>query len=137
MSFKCTKCGIEKDISDFHKRSMVTRGHDSWCKSCKSEYRKDYFTRNTEKERKRGRIKAWKAQGISISFEEYESLKFAQGSKCLICKDQFQEFHVDHCHVSGKVRGLLCGPCNQGLGQFKDNVSLLKAAINYLENNND
>lgn len=56
---------------------------------------------------------------------------------CSICKTDFstialKQIHVDHCHRTGKVRGLLCSNCNQGLGNFKDDVERLEAAIKYL-----
>ena len=43
---------------------------------------------------------------------------------------------VDHCHKTGKIRGLICDSCNVGLGRFKDNIDNLKNAIKYLEKNN-
>lgn len=63
-----------------------------------------------------------------------------QNFSCAICKTK--EFkgkgskpHIDHCHKTGKIRGLLCTNCNHGIGQFKDNLELLQEAINYLKNN--
>jgi hypothetical protein len=43
---------------------------------------------------------------------------------------------VDHCHESGKIRGLLCLTCNVGLGMFKEDVDIMKNAIEYLKNDN-
>lgn len=55
----------------------------------------------------------------------------AQGGLCPICK-KWEAVHVDHDHVTGKVRGILCEPCNGGLGQFRDSVSTIRRAIEYL-----
>lgn len=72
-----------------------------------------------------------------ITTEQRDEMIQAQDNKCLICESDFDELdhtpHVDHCHKSGDVRGVLCKLCNTGLGQFKDNVALLKSAIQYLE----
>jgi hypothetical protein len=54
-----------------------------------------------------------------------------QGGKCLLCDKPADV--VDHCHTTGAVRGLLCGSCNRGLGDFGENVQALKNAIRYLE----
>lgn len=69
---------------------------------------------------------------------DYADLLVIQDNKCAVCKVCFnlelqaQTPHVDHCHISGKIRGLLCRGCNSGLGQFSDSVVKLKAAIEYL-----
>ena len=73
-----------------------------------------------------------------IGVEEYEALRLAQGNRCAICgtddpASNAGEWHVDHCHESGAVRGLLCSRCNIGLGYFKDDPARLTAAIKYLE----
>lgn len=60
-----------------------------------------------------------------------------QVGRCAICERLFsyctKDIHVDHCHKSLKVRGLLCADCNKGLGFFKDNVRALERAILYLQ----
>lgn len=59
-----------------------------------------------------------------------------QGGTCAICKKTFDENivpNLDHCHSSGKVRGALCGDCNRGLGMFKDSLTLLQGAMEYLK----
>ncbi len=69
--------------------------------------------------------------------EDYTRLAAAQDYSCLICGvESWMEpggsLHIDHDHATGKVRGLLCRHCNLGLGRFRDNVSLLESAIQYL-----
>lgn len=69
--------------------------------------------------------------------ETYDELVARQDGRCAICRTDDpglkDVWHVDHCHTTGAVRGLLCAPCNTGLGQFKDDTSLLLAAVAYLE----
>lgn len=66
-------------------------------------------------------------------------LVFAQfGMRCAICgatksPGRKRSLVLDHCHKSFKIRGVLCDPCNKGLGDFRDSVDLLRAAIAYLE----
>lgn len=71
-----------------------------------------------------------------ITTVEFNALLTAQGGCCAICKGTTPggqgEWHVDHDHASGKVRGLLCAPCNLSLGGFKDSPDLLRAALAYL-----
>ena len=73
-----------------------------------------------------------------ITLEEYDAMVVAQDGQCAICKGKDPRsptavWSVDHCHISGKVRALLCSCCNRGLGQFQDDVSLVRKAVAYLE----
>ena len=77
-----------------------------------------------------------------ISWAEYVELHNTQHGACAICKIPLVLLreqrgggtaNVDHCHVAKKVRGLLCNSCNQGLGYFKDNTTLLRGAAEYLD----
>lgn len=82
----------------------------------------------------------WKKYKLRL--EDYLLMRQAQKNRCKICGRVFDELNragssagncvVDHCHVTGKVRGLLCSHCNLGLGHFFDNPKLLTSAITYL-----
>jgi hypothetical protein len=75
--------------------------------------------------------------------EDYDALLLAQGGVCAICRTEETDLDsrrnkprslaVDHDHESGRVRALLCGMCNKGIGAFMDNADLMRAAVNYLE----
>lgn len=67
-----------------------------------------------------------------ITLEDYEIMFKNQEGKCFICNVLKEVLHVDHCHETDKVRGLLCGNCNKALGLLKDNISVLNKAIDYL-----
>lgn len=71
----------------------------------------------------------------NLSPEDYDRLLEDQNEACAICGVRPDRLCVDHDHETGEVRGLLCSPCNSGLGFFKDRVRLLAAAIVYLEAN--
>ncbi len=71
-----------------------------------------------------------------ISKDEYIELVKSHDSSCAICNTKYDDsfqLHIDHCHSSSIVRGLLCQKCNQGLGLFGDNVEILMKAIEYLK----
>lgn len=107
----------------------------------------------TNKEKRAATSKAWReanpermkylyrranyAKKYGISPEEFDSMLAAQDGKCAICGTDKPKgrgrFHVDHHHGTGKVRALLCGDCNIGLGMFKESPNLLMAATSYLE----
>jgi Recombination endonuclease VII len=65
--------------------------------------------------------------------ETYDAMVISQDGLCPICRREMIECHIDHDHDTGRVRKLLCGPCNRGLGQFRDDIPLMLAAIEYLK----
>ncbi len=78
-----------------------------------------------------------------ITIPERDKLLSEQNGLCKICSRQIffdgtsgskdNTANIDHCHVNGKVRGILCWPCNTALGKFSDNTEILKSAIRYLQ----
>lgn len=99
---------------------------------------REYRKKNPEKMKA---IDLKKNYGITLEF--YYELLTKQNHVCAICKrPEFALDHrtglpralaVDHCHITGKIRGLLCTNCNRGLGKFNDRIDLLQNAISYLK----
>jgi len=81
-------------------------------------------------QRRRNKVKA----KYGITWQERDALLIAQSGRCAICRDPMLDPHVDHDHQTGEVRGLLCRPCNLGIGNFRDDPFLLHAAVDYLLN---
>lgn len=134
---QCSRCKETKPLSEFHLRSKTQPWPKSACKECHRERARGYWKEKPlpkEVQRERNLQKSF---GIGV--EKYNQLLEAQEHKCAICGTlecpSGKNFAVDHCHTSGIIRGLLCQFCNTALGKFKDNVSLLEKAINYLEKN--
>lgn len=75
-----------------------------------------------------------------IRIKDYNEMFDIQNGCCLICNTHQSKLKksltVDHCHKTGKVRGLLCGLCNTGLGSFRDDIVFLENAIKYLKDKN-
>lgn len=112
-------------------------------------YRRDYYHR-TKKNKKGGEgstcysFEEMKNRSLissyGITIQEYKELSEAQNNVCAICgnaetatlRGKVKSLAVDHCHQSGKVRGLLCADCNRALGMFKDNIQTIENAAEYL-----
>ena len=93
--------------------------------------KRNWEKENPEKVKEAGRRKHYKRE-YGISYSEYALRKTKQGGKCLICGDSPHTLMLDHDHVTGAVRGLLCRFCNSGLGMFKDSIDNLVKAVEYL-----
>ena len=91
-------------------------------------------------ERKRKRKGYGLKEKYNITLEQYNEMLIKQNSKCATCgKDQSKfkrAFDVDHNHITGKVRGLLCWHCNLLIGHAKEDINILKNAIKYMEDCN-
>ena len=93
---------------------------------------KSWAQRNTD------RFKEYKLKHrFGLSGYEYNSLLEKQNYRCAICGVHSDEYHqnlsVDHCHTTGKIRGLLCSDCNFMLGRAKDNINTLLKGVSYLQ----
>lgn len=123
-------------------RRWQTKNHETL-----REKQKAY--RATHKDQKTRTNRAWLAANphkaleyyrrnkYGITNEQFDAMLAAQGHQCAICgKTQQRGWHIDHCHSTGRVRGILCHGCNIGLGAFRDRTTSLLKAIQYLERNN-
>lgn len=103
-----------------------------------SQKKQEYAQRPEVKERNRIRgVQRNRRVKANFTHELYELTLKLQNGLCAICTrelDKISRFsrHADHDHRTGKPRGILCGPCNMGIGMFRDNISLLEKAIQYI-----
>lgn len=117
----CRKCDETRHISQFHKNRAAKDGLSAMCKKCAGRYG-----------RIRRRIDLPTKYGITAN--QYDQMLDERGPRCPICGTVNDNPRIDHCHKTGKVRGLICNRCNIGLGLFLDNPrALLRAAV-YLKN---
>lgn len=115
---KCRVCETDKEPSDFYWKDRKAKRKDTTCKRC--------------------RIIQQRERTLGVTEEEYQTMHKDQNGRCGICKTRLRSKHVerfavDHCHDSGRIRGLLCNTCNVGLGMLKDSPENLRAAIEWLK----
>lgn len=99
-----------------------------------------YYENNRELHNKRASNNRL-ARTLGITQEEYDYIMKEHDGKCDICDTTdpggpHKKFNLDHDHATGKIRGVLCRRCNTSIGQFEDSATLLKRAIQYLEDHN-
>jgi Recombination endonuclease VII len=122
----CSKCKLNKNREDFGKDPTRHCQINYWCKSCINERQRENYPKHALKYRERHLKKTY-----NLDLKTFNSLVESQNNRCKICKQE-KELYVDHDHITGKIRGLLCCHCNNGLGNFKDNREFLLNAYNYL-----
>lgn len=123
----CWDCkALRKELSSIVFRLRHPGYHKEWAARQGKDYTRDLNLRNS----------------YGISRQDYDAMAASQGNCCKVCdsepswKANGGWLVVDHCHSSGKVRGLLCPSCNRGIGQFFDSPTFLRAAADYLEESN-
>jgi NMD protein affecting ribosome stability and mRNA decay len=108
----------------------------------KAEYIRQWRALNKDKcqqySNKDKNQKKWLKTRYGLTLEDWNMMFEEQGGVCAICKSpdpkgHHGRFHVDHDHVTGKIRGLLCDTCNRGIGMFYDSPVMLRSAATYLE----
>lgn len=148
----CKCCETLKPASEWYRNARTKDGLSSQCKKCNYAHERRRSKDPEARAEKLQRTKNWQANNkvklarsrrwsnikakFGLSKEQYLTLLAKQDGRCAICSTDsplgWGVFVVDHCHSSGKVRGLLCSNCNTGLGLFKDSVEALTKAITYL-----
>ncbi|MFG2673810.1 endonuclease VII domain-containing protein [Streptomyces sp. NPDC048445] len=115
---ECRKCGEVKPHSDWHRNSTAPDGVATCCKACKSVQGRE------------GHLK--RQYGMTVA--QRDDMISSQSGACTICLAA-PAVHVDHCHETGRVRGVLCFNCNSAIGKLGDDPDTLRRAIAYLEGN--
>lgn len=146
----CTRCGETKPIDDYWNQRARPDGKAPWCKACQAAWKAEYRQKNREAElaKDRERSRRWRARNdkseqtrrllYGMSPGQYDQMLADQGGVCAICgkaptgTGSRSKLRVDHCHTSGRVRGLLCNSCNLAVGNFRDDPEIMRKAIEYL-----
>lgn len=159
----CAACGEQKTLDLFGINRQNKDGRYSYCKPCALLKQREWRAKNIEHARERDNqrrraayMRDWRernkgnrpehaalriARTYGLSIEEYWKRLDDQNRCCAICgqrevwaqNGKTKRLSVDHDHETGAVRGFLCGRCNSGLGYFRDDPEMLKAAAAYLE----
>lgn len=155
----CTRCKQTLKLGRFHPNSYAKDGFQHYCIDCTRSYSKKVNERRRvdkefrEKDRAQARQRykdktpeekqdaqwRWKLSSFGLTQDQYQQISDKQNGRCAICQQvasvrngSAQKLCIDHCHVTGVVRGLLCFHCNAALGQFQENPDLLFRAYLYL-----
>lgn len=122
----CPDCGSVLPLTDFVRTVASVTGYSSYCKPC----------HNARSRRSRDKVGGSRSYHLTrrygMTAAEADFLLEKQQGLCAICR-RATATHVDHDHATGKVRELLCFNCNGGLGQFRDDPRVLRAAADYVE----
>lgn len=112
----CSTCRSEKPAAEFYAMSASLDRLQSACRPCNLASSRDAYLRRE----------------YGIGQVQYDALLEAQGGVCAICSENRELLAVDHDHTTGEVRGLLCNPCNRGIGLLKDDPDRMLAAAMYV-----
>jgi hypothetical protein len=144
----CNVCGVEKPLDSEYFRLSVYKRKDGQrcfrptCRSCDNKKNLDRYHNKGGKQKQKTRAQRYNLKKYGLSVEEYNEMVLAQDGKCKIClstdshrTNTKYNLFVDHCHKTGKIRGLLCHHCNAALGHMRDSKDVLERAIRYLDEN--
>lgn len=122
----CIRCNENKTLDKFGNHPTAKDGKRNQCESCRYQLRKKRHTHEDQ-------VKSYRASRYGITMDEFNLMLTKQNNSCAICKKQFiKNPHIDHCHETKIVRGLLCGNCNTGIGLLMEDTNILKEALIYL-----
>ena len=139
---QCPKCKETLPLTGFSSNKLRQDGLCCYCRKCESKkHRQDHqrlkqnpvkYKEYLAKERNRHLKRTF-----GITAEDYDQMLSSQNGSCAICEvtecASGAALAVDHCHRTGKIRGILCRDCNTSLGKFNDDRNRLRKAIKYLD----
>lgn len=146
-SRRCPKCETIKPVEAFGANRANPNGLQFYCRTC--AVATVTASRHKDPTSHRESSKRWKQENpeqahdmhlrrtYGVEYGTYQTKLSEQDGVCAICKTEnpggnSKNFHMDHCHDTGKVRGLLCTSCNNGIGRFRHDPELVKRAVDYL-----
>jgi hypothetical protein len=140
---KYTQCNFCRNKAQYERRKNNPEAYERlkarWRRKAakQKEDRPDMFKKRLESYKESGVLKGHHLKRYGVSLEQYLEMLRAQDYKCLICEVKAEELDrdlcVDHCHTTGKIRGLLCNSCNTALGLLKEREDLILKAIEYIK----
>ncbi len=152
---KCITCNEPKSLDCYYKHSGSKDGRRGECRSCTlrkaaeklkgasiefKEYRQRWRKEYNKSPARLQKLRDYNLAKYGMTAEDYESMLKEQEYKCKLCDSQHRPdvnrggLYVDHCHKTGKIRGLLCKLCNSLIGFSRDSEGILRSAIDYLRN---
>lgn len=127
----CNNCNRDLDESCFSKASSRRDGLQTQCKECQAVRRKRWDSENPDANRDSYYLRTY-----GITLDEYNEWFHTQGGRCAVCDthqmDLAKKLAVDHDHITGEVRGLLCTDCNMAIGKLGDDIEGIERALAYL-----
>ncbi len=154
----CSSCQINKPVAEFGKQSVRPDGLEVACKACMKERAAKRYEDPKTRKRILDATARWRERNpdadadkhlrrkYGITLERYNELFEAQGGVCALCKkgeatkrrkkgEGRERLAVDHCHDTGRVRGLLCFKCNTAIGSLGDTEEDARRVVEYLKTN--
>jgi len=159
----CTKCKLVSPVGSFTPSSERKDGLSPWCHACvaaqakvrwndperrerlRKTWRESYYRHADDAKRWRKSVSGKKSKKqyklkskYGMTLADFSAMLLAQGNACAVCSIAFIDSpkggaHVDHCHATKRIRGLLCVRCNLTIGHAGDSVERLRALADYLE----
>lgn len=132
LNLKADNLSLSQSLATVANPNRIDSRSPEYYKEHRRIYKTDYADKDLQRK-------------YGISLIEYSQMFMTQGGKCAICHSESggtrngnsKALAVDHCHTTGRVRGLLCEACNQGIGKFKEDEQIMLSAIAYIRKHAD
>jgi hypothetical protein len=135
----CSHCRQAKSLDEYYvtkkklKSGKIKKTPRYICKACDRKAKRERDKRTPEHRANKHLLDKY-----GITLEDKRSMIQQQGCKCAICPVKLSDVdlsksHVDHCHETGIIRGILCSNCNRGIGHLQHDPQILRSATRYVE----